>query len=128
MEKTIKKVIFLLILCPGLAFADVCEPGIIHIEKGTPSPCTGYLIDDTVEEYFNDLYEDNEQLKRNLVITNDILKETHHQLMTCQNQLNMCESTMRAIDRGNKVKRIRNTAITVVVGAALGILVYEAAK
>lgn len=120
-------VIFFILLILSLftlsSKADVCEPGMIYLEKGDAAPCAGYLIDSSTEEYFNDLWEANEVLKKSLDVTNEILKETNNQLVLCENQVLHCEAALGKIDKQITVKQTKNNLTYLGIGIVLGIIV-----
>lgn len=120
-------VILLLSLFTTCAKA-ACEPGLLFIEEGDIAPCTGYLIDPSIEKYFNDLYEENELLKKALEINDDILKELYAQNKTCSDQLQLCETTMRKVERMERANSLKRSATYVGVGIVLGILINHYAK
>jgi hypothetical protein len=133
MEKpSIRKIVFwnLLIVLVALfvsALANpahaACNPGMLYLQKGQTAPCDGFLIDETTEEYFNELYENNQLYLEQLDLMGQLLQLSHEKYFLTNERLTQCEKTMKAIQQQQNVKRTKNTAIAVGAGVVLGILI-----
>jgi hypothetical protein len=124
----IKYILAFTLFC-NVSFAAECAKDISIIKKDQPAQCDGFLISKSQEQYFNDLYERNDLLSKQLSKTDELNKLlvqrvdiTNTQLITCNKAT---EDLVTASKKDVTWTMIKSGVVGVLLGVLIGVVVAK---